>query len=86
MPYSKNLARNFKILPVILILQVLLNFVDLKPNYPICIVGGGMSGLSIGSLLQEKGYEVRIFEARDRVGGKLETFRIGDSVLIEKVK
>ena len=42
-----------------------------KPR--VVVVGGGISGLSAGSLLREKGYDVTIFEASNRLGGKILT-------------
>lgn len=39
----------------------------------VVVVGGGISGLSAGSLLREKGYDVTIFEASNRLGGKILT-------------
>ena len=35
----------------------------------IAVLGGGMSGLTIARLLQEKGYEVHVYESQDVLGG-----------------
>ncbi|WP_404353638.1 flavin monoamine oxidase family protein [Exiguobacterium aurantiacum] len=40
-------------------------------NPSIAIIGAGVSGLYAASLLIEKGYHVTIFEARDRIGGRV---------------
>ncbi len=40
---------------------------------PIIIVGAGVSGLRAASLLQEKGIECVVLEARDRIGGRVLT-------------
>lgn len=37
----------------------------------IAIIGAGVSGLYAASLLTEKGYDVTVFEARDRIGGRV---------------
>lgn len=37
----------------------------------IAIIGAGVSGLYAASLLAEKGYDVTVFEARDRIGGRV---------------
>ncbi|WP_214890480.1 FAD-dependent oxidoreductase [Exiguobacterium sp. s142] len=40
-------------------------------NRSIAIIGAGVSGLYAASLLTEKGYDVTVFEARDRIGGRV---------------
>jgi len=40
-------------------------------NPSIAIIGAGVSGLYAASLLIDKGYDVTVFEARDRVGGRV---------------
>ncbi|VTT72283.1 unnamed protein product [Fusarium fujikuroi] len=42
-------------------------------DHNIGIVGAGVAGLYSALLLQEKGYTVKIFEAADRVGGRVQT-------------
>jgi len=39
----------------------------------VAIVGGGLSGLALGVTLQEKGVDYTVFEARDRLGGRILT-------------
>ncbi len=45
------------------------------PKKDILIIGAGCAGLSAGMLLRERGHRVRIFEASQRVGGRVKTFR-----------
>lgn len=43
----------------------------------IAVVGAGMAGLTAAWALQLQGYEVKIFEASNRVGGRVRTLRDG---------
>lgn len=47
----------------------------------IIIIGAGMAGLVSGSLLKEAGHNVKILEANDRIGGRIETVRMKDTSL-----
>lgn len=47
----------------------------------IIVVGAGMAGLVSASLLKAAGHEVKIFEANNRVGGRIETVRMEDTGL-----
>ncbi len=51
-------------------------------NKSIGIIGGGISGLTAAFLLQNKGFDVTLFEKRERVGGNIQTVEI-DGFLIE---
>jgi monoamine oxidase len=42
-------------------------------NQPILIIGGGLSGLRLASLLAEENIPFKILEARDRLGGRIFT-------------
>lgn len=41
------------------------------PTPDVCVVGAGMAGLRCAAVLLEKGARVTIFEARDRIGGRV---------------
>lgn len=41
----------------------------IKPT--IAVVGAGVAGLRAAEVLLEKGYDVVIYEARDRIGGRI---------------
>jgi monoamine oxidase len=45
------------------------------PKYKVLIVGAGLSGLGAGYRLRQLGHDVRIFEARERPGGRIQTLR-----------
>ena len=45
----------------------------------IIVVGAGMAGLVSASLLKAAGHDVKIFEANNRVGGRIETVRMEDT-------
>lgn len=42
----------------------------------VCIIGGGLSGLMTAKKLSEKGFEVKVFENQERLGGLARTFEI----------
>ncbi len=44
----------------------------------VAVIGGGIAGLRTAQLLERKGYEVQVFEARVRIGGRLHTVQVGD--------
>lgn len=60
-----------------------INFGIFKRLYPITskklgkviVIGAGISGLAVGQQLQQFGMDVIVLEARDRVGGRIATFR-----------
>jgi oxygen-dependent protoporphyrinogen oxidase len=47
----------------------------------IAVLGGGISGLTAAYYAQQRGWEVTVFEAEDRVGGVLRTERRGNWLL-----
>lgn len=49
----------------------------------VAIVGAGISGLQTALLLEAKGIEVTVFEARDRIGGRLHTDSFSDDATFE---
>jgi len=51
--------------------------------YDIVIIGGGLSGLSLGYLLRETSLKVLIIEGRSSLGGRIETYTTSDGVRIE---
>lgn len=47
----------------------------LMKNKSVIIIGAGLAGLSAGYELQKAGWQVTVLEARDRVGGRVQTLR-----------
>ena len=46
---------------------------NLKPDRDVLIVGGGIAGLSCALELTKQQISCRIFEASDRIGGRVQT-------------
>lgn len=53
---------------------------SLTPKGKIIVIGAGISGLMAARQLREFGFDVTIYEARDRIGGRIATFRKGPYV------
>lgn len=53
----------------------------MNTNIKIAVVGAGVSGLYITKLLLAKGYEVTVFEASDRIGGRVRAGVLEDQVI-----
>ena len=49
---------------------------------PILILGGGIAGLAAAKTLVDQGHEVIIIEARDRLGGRIDTTKLSDGKTI----
>ena len=39
----------------------------------VAVIGGGISGLTTAFLLKKRGFQVKVFEASDRLGGNVQT-------------
>jgi monoamine oxidase len=52
-----------------------------SPNRKIVIVGAGLAGLSAAYELKKLGYDVHVYEARHRVGGRAFSFRFGRKIV-----
>lgn len=48
---------------------------------PIVVIGAGMSGLAAAKALSNAGHQVRVMEARDRIGGRTWTTHVGEAWL-----
>ena len=48
----------------------------------VCVVGGGISGLTLGYLLKKSGHQVSVLEAEENVGGNIRTIQ-KDGFLLE---
>jgi monoamine oxidase len=49
----------------------------------VVIIGAGMSGLSAAHELEQLGFDCRVIEARDRVGGRVQTNRREGGIVVE---
>ena len=50
-------------------------------NKPVVIIGAGVGGLSIATLLVNDGYNISIFEKSDRVGGRTASMTFKNHIL-----
>ncbi|HEV8648538.1 MAG TPA: NAD(P)/FAD-dependent oxidoreductase [Actinomycetes bacterium] len=49
----------------------------------VCVIGAGFAGLAAAWTLQEGGAEPLVLEARDRVGGRVHSARLGNAAIVE---
>ncbi len=59
-----------------------LPYLSLKKS-KVIVLGGGISGLLTAYLLQEKGFEVQVLEAKNKLGGRILTHKTESSAVIE---
>jgi uncharacterized protein with NAD-binding domain and iron-sulfur cluster len=48
-----------------------------RPGERIVVVGAGIAGLAAARALADRGRDVQVLEARDRIGGRLHTVPLG---------
>ena len=53
----------------------------IKPNRKIVVIGAGLAGLCAAYELKKLDYDVSVYEARYRVGGRAFSFRLGNKVV-----
>nr|WP_268968490.1 FAD-dependent oxidoreductase [Palleronia pontilimi] len=51
------------------------------PKTDVAIVGGGLSGLALAEMLHRHGVDVQLFEARTRLGGRIDSLRAPDGAV-----
>jgi protoporphyrinogen/coproporphyrinogen III oxidase len=52
-----------------------------EPRGTVAVIGAGLAGLTAAYRLQQRGFDVTVLEARDRVGGRVWTVRKGDYIM-----
>ena len=52
-----------------------------ETNFDVAVLGAGMAGLAAARVCAEAGLRVLVLEARERVGGRIRTLRLGDEVI-----
>jgi monoamine oxidase len=50
-------------------------------HFDVAVVGAGVAGLAVASKLRDEGFRVAVFEARDRIGGRVLTHPLPQSDL-----
>ncbi|KAL4810355.1 hypothetical protein BDV18DRAFT_130827 [Aspergillus unguis] len=58
-----------------------ISFATMSKRANIAIVGAGLSGLRCADILIQNGAQVTIFEARDRVGGRVHQSKVGEHLV-----
>lgn len=53
--------------------------INLLETKKVIIIGAGFAGLSAGHMLKQNGFDVTILEARNRIGGRVFSFKINDN-------
>jgi monoamine oxidase len=60
---------------------------EIKPEIQydgvVAIIGAGAAGLYAADILHTKGIKVKVFEASDRIGGRVRSLRLADSAQVE---
>ena len=52
-----------------------------EPRGNVAVIGAGLAGLTAAYRLRQRGFDVTVFETRDRVGGRVWTIRKGDYIM-----
>ena len=52
-----------------------------EPRGTVAVIGAGLAGLTAAYRLRQRGFDVTVFETRDRVGGRVWTVRKGDYIM-----
>src|SRR6266704_1205455 len=50
----------------------------------VCVIGAGFAGLAAAAALLDGGAEPVVLEARDRVGGRVHSARLGNGAVVER--
>lgn len=70
---------------ILMYLAIIINFISmevqanssyLKKNPKIIVIGAGLSGLTTAYRLKQKGFDVHVYEAKKRVGGRIFTVQV----------
>ncbi len=56
----------------------------LNVDRPVAVIGGGLAGLVAALTLADAGFPAQVYEASERLGGRVKTSVIGDSLLVEE--
>jgi monoamine oxidase len=76
----KGIIFHLTILASFLLTEVSAETCELKANPKIVVIGAGLSGLTTAYRLQENGFDVHIYEAKNRIGGRIFTVYVHNRV------
>lgn len=80
----RNKTRKYKMLNYGLLLMtgLFLSFNEVQSDPSILIIGAGPSGIAAATKLMKNNFtDVRIFEAEDRIGGRIRSVKFGDAYI-----
>lgn len=59
-------------------LALLMSLFSSPPKPKVIVVGAGLAGLTAAYRLEQQGFDVEVYEARNRVGGRVFSIKVGD--------
>jgi monoamine oxidase len=68
------------ILRIIFCMSVIFSNMSFANSQKVVVIGGGIAGLTAASRLQQEGMDVHLYEARNRIGGRIFTAKMNGRI------